>query len=263
MTSQSVIRRIRELAWRVLGPPPVVAVTSPLTRFDVLTHAVRNIEHNTRLLRDKAVSYTAGTLAGDYLEFGTYRGESFRHVILAAANCMPWMRFFAFDSFQGLPKIEGLDRDGAFSQGEYACSQAEFLRNVSLPDVDQNRITCIPGWYDQSLKPEIKSSSQLRVASIVNIDCDLYNSTVPVLEFVTDLVRTGTIILFDDWFCFNGDPTRGVQRACAEWLNANPDIRLQDWHMYGGFGKSFILVKADNAAPHASRSDRPEAASNE
>ena len=34
------------------------------------------------------------------------------------------------------------------------------------------------------------------------VDCDLYQSTVPVLAFLADLLQDGTVVLFDDWYCF-------------------------------------------------------------
>jgi hypothetical protein len=233
---------IRRFAGKILGGLP----PQPLTlhaRLQALDYAIKNIDHNTRVAREVHLPGHSGSLLGDYLEFGCYDGESFRHALKGAAKQMPWMRFFAFDSFQGLPKPQGVDENGAFREGEYACSQEDFLRNVHQADMDPSRIICVPGWYDQSLTPEVKRRYDIRIAAIVNIDCDLYQSTVPVLRFLTDVIETGTILLFDDWFCFNSDPERGVQRACAEWLVANPSVRLQEWHLCGGFGKCFIVHK--------------------
>jgi hypothetical protein len=231
----------RRLAWKVLAEVSPCPEVHP--RFRALDYAIKNIHHHTRVARSKCKPGQRGTLMGDYLEFGCYEGDSFRCVLQGAAQAMPWMRFFAFDSFQGLPKPQGPDQNGTFREGEYACSQEAFLRNVQQPDVHSSRIICVPGWYNQSLTPEVKRRHNLTVAAIVNLDCDLYESTVPVLHFLTDIIETGSILLFDDWFCFKGDPERGVQRATAEWLAVNPNVRLQDWHLFGGFGKSFIVVK--------------------
>lgn len=50
------------------------------------------------------------------------------------------------------------------------------------------------------------------------IDCDYYESTVPALEFVTDLLLVdGSILIFDDWWVFGGRRERGEQRAFHEW----------------------------------------------
>jgi hypothetical protein len=241
MAYKLIQRVTRRLMRKVEGPPKQPEVPSPLLQ--TLDLAIRNIHFQTRLARNEFSPGQVGSLLGDYLEFGCFKGESFRHVLSGAAKDMPWMRFFALDSFEGLPRLGRIDEQGSFLQGQYACSQEEFLRNVYLEDVEPQRIICVPGWYDQSLTQDVKVRHSLRIAAIVTIDCDLYESAVPVLNFLTDVVETGTILLFDDWFCFKGDPERGVQRACSEWLLSSPHLRLQEWHLFGGFGKSFIVIK--------------------
>ena len=61
--------------------------------------------------------------AGDYLEFGVFRGTSFINACrLARKHGLDEMRFFAFDSFEGLPDSEGV----VMRQGAYASSRATF-----------------------------------------------------------------------------------------------------------------------------------------
>jgi hypothetical protein len=64
-----------------------------------------------------------------------------------------------------------------------------------------------------------------------------------VLNFLTDILTTGSVVMFDDWFCFRGDPTRGVQRAWREWRDRNPQYWAHDWHLFGPYGKSFMIVR--------------------
>ena len=47
------------------------------------------------------------------------------------------------------------------------------------------------------LKSKIKDNGGINLALI---DADLYVSTVPVLNFITDLLVDGGIIIFDDFF---------------------------------------------------------------
>ncbi len=57
------------------------------------------------------------------------------------------------------------------------------------------------------------------MAHIVHVDCDLYVSTVPVLEFLAPLLGKGSVIIFDDWFSFYDEPDpwiHGEQRAFNE-----------------------------------------------
>jgi O-methyltransferase len=103
------------------------------------------------------------------------------------------------------------------------------------------RAVTVPGMYDQSLVRAVKQQHQLRRAALILIDCDLYESTVPVLDFITDLVGQGTIIIFQDWFRFKGDPRRGEQRACAEWLARNPQFELIEYWREGPQAVSFLV----------------------
>jgi predicted O-methyltransferase YrrM len=75
----------------------------------------------------------------------------------------------------------------------------------------------------------------------VLIDCDQYESTVPVLEFITDLVDQGTIIIFDDWYRYKGRPDKGEQRACREWLDKNPQFKLTRYWQQGPQAVAFLV----------------------
>jgi len=183
-------------------------------------------------------------LEGDYLEFGVCEGKSFIAAFrFAQMSRLKLMKFYAFDSFQGLPEITGVDVDRfrQFSEGEYSCSVDEFKKNISKNGVDLNKVKIIPGWYDEVLNEETKKKLPIKKAAVIMIDCDLYKSTVPVLNFITDYVQDGTIILFDDWFCFRGDPNRGEQKAFREWLKKNPSIKAIEYHKYCSHGNSFII----------------------
>lgn len=243
----TVKRFVRRSLWRILGVPPqaqmrsIVGINTKQPRYEIIDNAIKIIQHNTRVSHRKCRVGEEGSLLGDYLEFGCFEGNTFVHAYKRAAPLMPWMRFWAIDSFQGLPEPTGQDKDGEFWQGQFACDQETFLKNLSNAGVDFNRIVCVPGWFHETLTPELKRQKNLKIASIVYVDCDLYNSAVSVLNYITDIVETGSVIMFDDWFCFKGDPEKGVRRACSEWLSANPDILLNDWYLFGAYGKSFIV----------------------
>jgi O-methyltransferase len=206
-----------------------------------------------------AASFIAwNQVEGDYLEFGVFRGGSFSAAFLAierqrrivtaempkSAAFVQWLaakpRYFAFDSFAGLPPGEAA-RQTDYVPGAFACSEDEFRANVKADGVDMVRVVTVPGMYDTSLVPSVKSNHQLKQAAMVFIDCDLYESTLPVLDFITDLVGQGTIITFHDWFRFKGSPDQGEQRACREWLARNPQIELIEYWREGPQAVSFLV----------------------
>jgi O-methyltransferase len=187
-------------------------------------------------------------LEGDYLEFGVFRGETFRNAIRAAhqgfratkVGGFPG-RFFAFDSFEGLPQVPSMGTGmNIYARGEFSASRASFEKHLGRL-LERFPIEIVPGWFDETLTGETAERLRLRRAAFVNIDCDLYESTVPVLQFVTPLLQTGTVLYFDDWFSYRGSMDEGEPRAAREWLARNPGIRLVDYRNVGITGKMFVV----------------------
>lgn len=184
---------------------------------------------------------TNNKLKGDYAEFGVFRGRGLIEAYYASKKFNRTdVNFWAFDSFEGLPEIAGEDIGGPFEKGEFYCGYEDFERNLRSYDVDMSRVKTVKGFYNESLSPEKFSEPEFKIA-IAWVDCDLYESTVPVLDFLTERLIDGAVVIFDDWYCFNGSGEKGEQRACAEWLEKNPNIRLNEYHNYHWAGKSFIF----------------------
>jgi len=66
---------------------------------------------------------------------------------------------------------------------------------------------------------------------------------VPVLDFITDYLVDGTILIFDDWFVFRGNPNYGERKAFNQWLKKNPEIKITEFQKYSTVGNSFIVHK--------------------
>ena len=195
-------------------------------------------------------------LEGDYLEFGVFRGDTFTIAFHMAKRWgLDRAHFYAFDSFQGLPPTSGVDQMGfeQFKEGEMVCSEQEFLSNLRRRRVDRSRVTTVPGWFHETLTQDLQRRLPLQRAAVVWIDCDLHASTAPVLDFLTPYLQTGTVIIFDDWFCYRGDPERGQQKAWSEWRSAHPGISAAEWHKVGWHGQALIAHcaagKLEGAAP--------------
>ncbi len=131
-------------------------------------------------------------LEGDYLEFGIFEGDMFAFSFhMSKRYSRDQMHFYAFDSFLGLPPTSGVDAAGFehFKEGQYLCNEPEFLANLRQYRVDLNRVTTVPGWFDEVLNEKLRQSLPLRRAAIVWVDCDLYESAVAVLDFITDYLQ--------------------------------------------------------------------------
>ncbi len=156
---------------------------------------------------------------GHYLEFGVARGTSLITMYKLARNLgvAAQMQFHAFDSFEGLP-----DDEGHFVVGDMAYAEPTFRQFVRKAGVPLDQVTTSPGFFDKSLSADLSGTLGIKpdMAHIVHVDCDLYVSTVPVLEFLAPLLGKGSVIIFDDWFSFDDEPDpwmHGEQRAFNEW----------------------------------------------
>lgn len=204
----------------------------------------------------------AELIEGDYLEFGVFQGRSFIQAFSAIRSVHRecsidnpywakhggklqtiWnnMRFFAFDSFQGLPEPEGLDRNTLdFAKGHYAYALDSFLENLKAGKVDLGKVVTVPGWFEETCTDETIKKYNMKAASIVHIDCDLYESAKIVLKFIEPLLIDGTVLIFDDWYCFRGNPDLGEQRAFTEWAQSKPDWTFTQYQKEGPTRNSFI-----------------------
>lgn len=196
---------------------------------------------------EQCAEYLIGAqIDGDYLEFGVYKGDTFSHAYKWMSPYFKEMRFLAFDSFEGLPKPQGIDIAEGYSshfyETQFACSQQEFTQNICAKGVDLQRVMMIKGWFNETLSPERAAEHRVKKIAAIWIDCDLYESTVPVLNFITPYLVAGSVLIFDDWRCYRNHPDFGEQRACREWLKANPQIKLAELFSFGWNGMAFSVT---------------------
>lgn len=204
--------------------------------------------HNHRWYAiEEVMGYLVGAqVPGDYCEFGTFVGDTFGHGLRVGRPALPNLRFFAFDSFQGLPDPKGVDAENGytsnFTEGEFACDEKTFLNNILTKYYsDLSCVVTVPGWFDKSLTKETAERIKLDKIAAAWIDCDFYESCVPVLDFITDKLSVGSIIVFDDWHVYRNLSTKGVQKACGEWLQKNPGIKLTPLFSYAHYGEVFTV----------------------
>jgi hypothetical protein len=186
-----------------------------------------------------------GTLTkGDYYEFGLFKGYSFwrAHKSASQYNATK-LRFFGFDSFEGLPEVYGIDLIDSddFYRGQYACSYERVSESLDQKGIDWNRTFLTKGFYNESLTHEIRKELNMDKIAIALIDCDLYSSTVDVLNFINPMIMDKTILIFDDWNCFDRDNERGQRMAYLEFAKQRPEIQAEPVFSYGSWGQAFLL----------------------
>jgi hypothetical protein len=120
-----------------------------------------------------------------YLEFGVYQGASMRWWSQALTN--PEAHLHGFDSFEGLP--EDYDDSG----GKYV--KGWFSTGGDMPHIEDTRVQFFKGWFEEILTGYVPPEHDVLV---VNLDADLYSSTIFVLRTLRPHIRKGTYVYFDD-----------------------------------------------------------------
>ena len=187
-----------------------------------------------------------GVMPQTYFEFGCHSGRTFSAAVNAAGFFkMSNAEFYAFDSFEGLPATKQ-EEDGYFKAGTFCTSRADFVSIVhAKTGLHLGDRYIVEGYYCDSLTSELQA--RMPKAGVVHIDVDLYSSTVDVLRFLKPLLVQGTLLVFDDWYCFPGGSLMGERRALTEFLAENSDFAVEPWKAYSTFGQSFFVSKV----PHS------------
>jgi O-methyltransferase len=163
-----------------------VLTSLPALKFFQRWDALTNNHLTERGMLSQAFAITTlNQVKGDYFEFGVFQGHTFLHAwsMKRLHGAPSAMHFWAFDSFKGLPEVT--PREGEiWHTGLYACSEEAFRSIIAAQGMQPGEYTLIPGFFNQSLNEQQHQKMAGRKAAIVYIDCDLYESTVPVLAFV-------------------------------------------------------------------------------
>ncbi|NNF14399.1 MAG: methyltransferase [Gemmatimonadetes bacterium] len=180
---------------------------------------------------------------GDYYEFGIYRGGAFAAAQRACRELgIESVHFYGFDSFQGLPPVEGIDEtDGIFYEGQFAAPKDAVVRNLTEEGVDWDRTTLIEGFFSDSLTEEAKEAYPFRSVAVALLDCDLYSSTQEVLSWLESYLVDGSILLFDDWESFGDDGDLGQKRAFSEFLTKHPGLQAESLLSFPPHGQGFVV----------------------
>ena len=189
----------------------------------------------------EAVNYVrVAELPPAFFEFGSHSGRTFSAAVLSAQYLGLDLDCYAFDSFEGLPRTD-MTEDGYFRTGSF-CTGLDQFKQIVMEKTGKalNDDHLIKGFYEQTLTKDLKLRLPGHVG-FVHIDVDLYSSTVSVLEFIKDYLVTGSVLLFDDWYCFPPGKDQGEKKALGEFCLKHPHIKFEPWKTYSAFGKSFFV----------------------
>lgn len=163
------------------------------------------IVSDPRLLATFYLAKNALDYPGDFVETGVYKGctAAIMMKILMTLDDKG-RKFYACDSFGGLPDPVDLDGDRSFgnrgSKGDFAFGLNDFLGNLKQwKTYDEKRIVVVKGFFNETL-PHIA----VEHISFLRLDGDLFISTHDALINLYDKVVPGGFIYVDDFGSFTG-----------------------------------------------------------
>jgi predicted O-methyltransferase YrrM len=130
------------------------------------------------------VKHALGEVSGHglYLEFGVGRGKSMRWIASQVSGAI-----HGFDSFEGIQEYWNGNPVGSFAQ-------------KNLPKVPDN-VEFHVGYFDATLPGFLEKHAD--PVAFLHVDCDLYSSTVTILEALGNRLQPGAIVLFDEYYNFH------------------------------------------------------------
>jgi len=135
-----------------------------------------------------------------YLEFGVFRGKATRYWSKLLLN--PNSKLHGFDSFEGLPE-RWLPL--FFPKGSFATDGA-------VPQIDDERVKFFKGWFNETLP---RYTCPPHEVLVINMDADLYSSTICVLRALENEIVPGTYVYFDE-FSHRDHELRAFDEFCEE-----------------------------------------------
>ena len=169
---------------------------------------------------------------GCVVECGVWRGG----MSGAMATLLgPRRRYFLYDSFEGLPPaqaIDGLaaqawqaDRRGASYHDNCRAEQAsaeEAMRSAGATDC-----RFVKGWFQETV-PHFDRAQKI---AVLRLDGDWYASTMVCMEHLFDLVVPGGVVIFDDYYAWDG-----CSRAVHDFMSRRQlSERIQQWGEHVAF----------------------------
>jgi tetratricopeptide (TPR) repeat protein len=138
-------------------------------------------------------------------EFGVASGRSIR----MTQELLPLdIAIHGFDTFTGLPQAWGNEPAGSYSTGGI------------VPDMEQGKVYFHKGLFRNTIPRFLEGQHDDAVLAYANIDCDLYTSTLEILESMYDRVVPGTVLVFDEYLChstWRQDEFRAFRECCKRF----------------------------------------------
>ena len=129
-------------------------------------------------------------IEGDYIEFGIFKGKSLYHVWRCINKLnLKNMNLYGLDSFEGFP----VENHELYTKENFKTS----YDNVNKFFSNKNKVNVVKGFFQNSIKTS--KMQEISNVSFAFIDCDIYESSIPIFQYLEERVSLGGFIMIDDF----------------------------------------------------------------
>ena len=200
-----------------------------------------DFSHSVKLAIEKLLEKETAEALGDYLEFGVSRGTSMSVVFHVLKQLkLNNVRLIGFDSFEGMPQHS--EKEG-WAPGSYHSTLGATKKYLERRNVDMTRVHLTKGWFEDTLNQKTKEDLNIKKASIIMIDCDIYSASKTALNFSIPCIEGNAILIFDDWGWTADSGIIGQKEAFEEIMEQHPDLTAIPLSNYIPQSRVFLLSR--------------------
>lgn len=167
-------------------------------------------------------------VSGDFAEAGVWRGGAgiMMRAVLAAYGDKRRKVWLA-DSFEGCPAPDekSYPADAAdvhWKYSELAVSQEAVRKNFERYGLLDEQVVFLAGWFRDTL-----AKAPIKRLSLLHIDCDMYESTMQVLQSLYSKISPGGYVVIDDYGAVSGCRQAVVDFRTQEGIDV--EMHQIDW----------------------------------
>jgi O-methyltransferase len=219
-----------------------------MTAHPMSTIILEMIEERRQFLKQAFLTLTVSEVGGDYVEFGSWGAQSLKSAYEITQIVCPERHLWAFDSFVGErpPSTDEIDRRPALEsyRNEGPSGVEAFYAICEEQGVPRDAFTPVAGYFEETLPPLGDDAPPSDIA-LAYVDCNLYTSTVCVLDFLKPRLKHGMIVAFDDYWVYKPTHVSGERLALHHFLEANPSWRFVPYRELHHVGQAYVVESAD------------------
>jgi O-methyltransferase len=183
-------------------------------------------------------------IEGDVCEFGVAQGKTSKLIAYFIKETNK--KLYLIDSFQGLPEPSEKDqlKDDIFNlgnmkkyQGKMSHPENKVINELNSINFNNNQLIINKGFFNKETKNNMNLPKKV---SFAYLDFDFYQPTLDVLNYLTDVLSVGGVIIVDDYDFFS----TGVKTSVEEWFSLNSKSYIKK--IIKTNCASFVVLKKTN-----------------